>query len=70
MNLNDLVDGNTTTRKMRAAVKRDDTAKEIKRLSKRKNSNSNERSVQPMDGPGQGDDVAEANPEQMQFDAQ
>ena len=70
MNLDDLVDGNTTTRKMRAAIRRDDTSKEIKRLSKRKNSNPNERNVQPTDGPGNGDDVAEANPDQMQFDAQ
>lgn len=72
MNLNDLVDSNTTTRKMRSVLKRNDVKKEIKRLSKRKNSNPDERNVQPMDGPctGQaGEDAAEANPQQIQFDA-
>ena len=51
MNLNDLVDSNTTTRKMRAVLKRKNVNKEVERLSKRKNSNPNERNVQPMDGP-------------------
>ncbi len=68
MNLEDLVDGNTTTRKMRAAVKRDDTTKELKRLSKRKNSNSDERNVQPMDGPSSGqssEDIDDTDPAQF-----
>ena len=72
MNLDNLVDGNHTTRKMRAAIKRDDTTKELKRLSKRKNSNPDARNVQPVDGPSTGqssEDAPEADAAQVQFDA-
>jgi len=70
MNLDDLVDGNTTTRKMRAAVKQDDTKKELRRLSKRKNSNPDARNAQPMDGPstGQTSDAPDPDAQQGQFD--
>lgn len=68
MNLDDLVDGNHTTRKMRAAIKRDDTKEEIKRLSKRKNSNADERNVQPLDGPHQGQSSDAPDAQQVQFD--
>jgi len=72
MNLDNLVDGNHTTRKMRAAIKRDDTTKELKRLSKRKNSNPDERNVQPVDGPSTGqsaEDSPEPDAQQVQFDS-
>ncbi len=61
MNLNDIVDSNTTTRKMRSVLRRSDIKKEVGRLSKRKNANSDERNNQPMDGPADGQ-TAEVEP--------
>ena len=56
MNLEDLTDVQTTTRKMRSAVKRGDVKKEKERVSKRKNPNPDERNVQPQDGPNDMED--------------
>ena len=45
MNLEDLTDEQTTTKKMRSALKRGDTKKEVDRLSKKKNPNPNPHGV-------------------------
>lgn len=60
MNLEDLTDVQTTTRKMRSAVKRGDVKKEKERVSKRKNPNPDEKNVQPMDGPNDMEDQMDA----------
>jgi len=60
MNLEDLTDVQTTTRKMRSAVKRGDVKKEKERVSKRKNPNPDEKNVQPMDGPNDLSDQMDA----------
>jgi len=62
MKLDNLVDSNTTTRKMRDLMKRDHVNKEVKILSKRKNSNPDERNCQPMDGPNSGEDEGVVDP--------
>lgn len=67
MNLDDVVDSNFTTRKMRSALQRKDLPKEVERLSKKKNSNSDPRYVQPQDGANQrADDGSEATAVDMQ----
>lgn len=56
MNLEDLTDVQTTTRKMRNAVKRGDIKSEKERMSKRKNPNPSVKYVQPQDGPNDMED--------------
>ncbi len=62
MNLNDIVDTNVTTRKMRDVLKRNNVNKEVERLSKRKNANPNELGVQGRDGPSNHEDDANIDP--------
>jgi hypothetical protein len=51
MNLEDLTDVQTTTKKMRKAVQRGDVKNEKDRQSKRKNPDPNPKFTQPEDGP-------------------
>ena len=64
MNLEDLTDTNTTTRKMRSALKRGDTKKEVERLSKKKNPNPDPHNVKvsPNESP-------DANEDEIDIDA-
>ena len=56
MNLEDLTDVQTTTKKMRSAVKRGDVKAEKERVGKRKNPNPDVRNVQGQDGPNDMED--------------
>ena len=62
MNLNDVVDTNVTTRKMRDVLTRKNVSKEVDRLSKRKNANSNPLGVQGRDGPSNHEDDVNIDP--------
>ena len=58
MNLEELTDKQITTKKMRSALKRGDTKKEIERLSKRKNPNPSPHNtkVSPNEAPDTNED--------------
>lgn len=65
MNLSDLTDDQTTTKKMRAALRRGEKpAKEIERLSKRKNPNPD-----PKSNDVSGNESPDANEDEINVDA-
>ncbi len=63
MNLEDLTDENTSTKKMRIALRRGDATDEVKRQKKRKNPDPSTSNVQSQDGPNDMEGSEEQNAE-------
>ena len=63
MNLEDIKDENTSTKKMRIALRRGDAKEETKRQTKQKNPNASTANVQSQDGPNDMEGSEEENAE-------